>query len=198
MSERNTPVEAGSPEAMEADLVARRRLLTNDVQELASRLAPGSIKSQARRGAQSTVASVRGRLEDATDRVKDKARETTGMVKDKIGIGGTTSPASSSVPAAGGYGTVDSAGADATATAFTAPAPGAAPGATSGATAEDPNRSGAPTSPYVAQEPGLADRLSRLADDAQDGDPTSLAIMSGGALALAGVSIAALIKAVRS
>ncbi|MDO4243580.1 MAG: hypothetical protein Q4C85_07455 [Actinomyces sp.] len=43
----------------------------------------------------------------------------------------------------------------------------------------------------------LRTRLTRLLDDARDGDPASLAIVSTLALALAGLSAAALVKAVR-
>ena len=49
-----------------------------------------------------------------------------------------------------------------------------------------------------SEEPGPAQRLARLLDDARDGDPRSLAVVTGAALALAGLSVAALVKAVRS
>lgn len=49
-----------------------------------------------------------------------------------------------------------------------------------------------------SEEPGPAQRLARLLDDARDGDPRSLAIVTGAAMALAGLSVAALVKAVRS
>lgn len=40
-------------------------------------------------------------------------------------------------------------------------------------------------------------RATRLLDDARDGDPASLGLVTGGTVALAGVSVAALVKAVR-
>lgn len=49
-----------------------------------------------------------------------------------------------------------------------------------------------------SEEPSPAQRLARLLDDARDGDPSSLAIVTGAAMALAGLSVAALVKAVRS
>ena len=49
-----------------------------------------------------------------------------------------------------------------------------------------------------SEEPSPAQRLARLLDDARDGDPRSLAIVTGAAMALAGLSVVALVKAVRS
>lgn len=49
-----------------------------------------------------------------------------------------------------------------------------------------------------SEGPGPAQRLSRLLDDARDGDPRSLAIVTGTAMTLAGLSAVALVKAVRS
>lgn len=49
-----------------------------------------------------------------------------------------------------------------------------------------------------SEEPGPAQRLARLLDDVRDGDPRSLAVVTGAAMALAGLSVAALVKAVRS
>ena len=49
-----------------------------------------------------------------------------------------------------------------------------------------------------SEEPGPAQRLARLLDDARDGDPRSLAVVTGAAMALAGLSGVALVKAVRS
>ena len=46
--------------------------------------------------------------------------------------------------------------------------------------------------------PGPAQHLTRLLNDARDGDPRSLAIVTGAAMALAGLSVVALVKAVRS
>ena len=46
--------------------------------------------------------------------------------------------------------------------------------------------------------PGPAQHLTRLLNDARDGDPRSLAVVTGAAMALAGLSVAALVKAVRS
>ena len=49
-----------------------------------------------------------------------------------------------------------------------------------------------------SEEPGPAQRLARLLDDARDGDPRSLAIVTGAAMTLTGLSVVALVKAVRS
>ena len=49
-----------------------------------------------------------------------------------------------------------------------------------------------------SEEPGPAQRLARLLDDARDGDPRSLAIVTGAAMTLTGLSAVALVKAVRS
>ena len=46
--------------------------------------------------------------------------------------------------------------------------------------------------------PGPAQHLTRLLNDARDGDPRSLAIVTGAAMTLAGLSVVALVKAVRS
>lgn len=65
-----------------------------------------------------------------------------------------------------------------------------------GTVAPDP---GAPPHAGPAHDAGHAsarDRLARLLDDARDGDPTSLAIVSALAVALAGLSAVALVKAV--
>lgn len=43
----------------------------------------------------------------------------------------------------------------------------------------------------------VQERLQRLVDDARDGDPTSLAVVTGAVLALAGLSAVAVVKAVR-
>lgn len=49
-----------------------------------------------------------------------------------------------------------------------------------------------------SEEPSPAQRLARLLDDARDGDPSSLAIVTGAAMTLTGLSAVALVKAVRS
>ena len=49
-----------------------------------------------------------------------------------------------------------------------------------------------------SEEPSPAQRLARLLNDARDGDPRSLAIVTGAAMTLTGLSAAALVKAVRS
>ena len=46
--------------------------------------------------------------------------------------------------------------------------------------------------------PGPAQHLTRLLNDARDGDPRSLAIVTGAAMTLTGLSAVALVKAVRS
>ncbi|MGK2349715.1 DUF3618 domain-containing protein [Actinomyces sp. W5033] len=48
-----------------------------------------------------------------------------------------------------------------------------------------------------APAPSVLDRVHRLFDDARDGEPTSLGIVTGAALVLAGVSVLAVVKALR-
>ncbi|WP_311765867.1 DUF3618 domain-containing protein, partial [Actinomyces sp. 187325] len=49
----------------------------------------------------------------------------------------------------------------------------------------------------LAPAPSVLDRVNRLLDDARDGDPASLGIVTGAALVLAGVSVFAAVKALR-
>lgn len=49
----------------------------------------------------------------------------------------------------------------------------------------------------LAPPPGVLDRVNRLLDDARDGDPYSLGIVTGVTLVLAGVSVFAALKALR-
>lgn len=48
-----------------------------------------------------------------------------------------------------------------------------------------------------ASSPRLTDRLNRLLDDARDGDPAALGIVTGAAVLLVGVSVFATVKALR-
>ncbi|WP_103061634.1 hypothetical protein [Actinomyces qiguomingii] len=48
-----------------------------------------------------------------------------------------------------------------------------------------------------SDSPSLIDRARRLLNDAQDGDPQALALVTGAVAALAGLSVFALVKALR-
>ena len=56
---------------------------------------------------------------------------------------------------------------------------------------------GAPGAGIAGLPAAVGSRLSRLIDDARDGDPASLAIVTGTIVVLAGCSVVAVVKAVR-
>ena len=56
---------------------------------------------------------------------------------------------------------------------------------------------GAPGAGVTGLPAAVGSRLSRLIDDARDGDPASLAIVTGTIVVLAGCSVVAVVKAVR-
>lgn len=112
MSENSAPAPKVSAREIEADLAARRRSLSEDVQDLASRFAPDALKAQAKGSSQAAFAAFKG-----------------------------SSEAGESLPP--------------------------------------------------------KERLQRLLDDARDGEPVSLAVVSGAAVLLAVVSLAAVVRAVR-
>ena len=117
-------------EEIEAQLAERRRTLSRDLEDLGFRLAPTSLKAQARQAADEAKVRVRAGLAELKERAQDAA--------DELGSSGQAGAASP------------------------------------------------------------ADRARRLLDDAADGDPRSLAIVTGAALALAGLSLYAVVKALRS
>ncbi|MDU0349104.1 hypothetical protein [Actinomyces sp. MRS3W] len=142
MSEKNPADAAPTPEEIEARLAALRASVSNDVEELAQRLAPNTLKALARSTAESTLTDLRGRAQSATAGLKARVS-----------------------------GIVD------------------APRTT-------------PAAPYSAAAPSAGalpwnERIRRLFDDARDGDPQALAIVTGAAVALAGLSVFALVKAIR-
>ena len=56
---------------------------------------------------------------------------------------------------------------------------------------------GAPGAGVTGLPAAVGNRLSRLIDDARDGEPASLAIVTGTIVVLAGCSVVAVVKAVR-
>ena len=136
MTEKNPAAAAPTPEEIEARLTDLRACVANDVEELARRLAPASLKTAARSAAESTVADLR-----------DRAQSTAADLKARLRSDDAAPRASTGAPTDGGL------------------------------------------SPR--------ERIQRLLDDARDGDPQALAIVTGLAAALAGLSAFALIKALR-
>ena len=170
------PAPAPTIEEMEAALIARRERLAVDMEVLGTRLAPEALKTQARDTARTTAAWTRSTARIVADRAKTAARDAADRAKDS---------ARSAVDRAGdsARSAVDRAGAAARDAA-----------ADAGRSVKSVIAGLRPGS----EEPGPAQRLARLLDDARDGDPRSLAVVTGAAMALAGLSVAALVKAVRS
>ncbi|RJF41920.1 DUF3618 domain-containing protein [Actinomyces sp. 2119] len=142
-----------SVEEIAADLEARRRALASDVDEVAARLAPASLKRMAQETADAAAASLRSR----TQALRERAEELTSQA-------GLTSPPHSASVYGGDPGTP--------------PLTEAAPGATEPLT--------------------LSQRLTRLLDDARDGDPVSLAVVTAAGLTVAGLGILTLTRVIRS
>ncbi|QPL05168.1 MULTISPECIES: DUF3618 domain-containing protein [Actinomyces] len=69
--------------------------------------------------------------------------------------------------------------------------------ARAGATRQSENTGVGYGSAPLAPPPSILDRVNRLLDDARDGDPASLGIVTGASLILAGVSVFAALKALR-
>ena len=69
---------AGSPEAIEAALAARRAQLVGDIEALAAVVAPEALKSTARRTVQGTAAEWRRRARIRAARLKTRV----GLVRD--------------------------------------------------------------------------------------------------------------------
>ncbi|QHO90250.1 hypothetical protein CWT12_01330 [Actinomyces sp. 432] len=135
MSEKKPSLADPTPEEIEARLVALRASVVEDVEELALRLAPGTLKTVARTTAAATMTDLRDRAQSAAADLKARAR-------------GQEAP----LPLA---------------------------------------------STPKADSASLLDRAQRLFADARDGDPQALAIVTGAAAALAGLSAFALVKALR-
>ncbi|WP_172191620.1 DUF3618 domain-containing protein [Actinomyces faecalis] len=130
-----------SVEQIQAELAERRGRLTHDLEDLGFRLAPTSLKIQARHAADEAKVRVRAGLADLRDRAQDAADAARDRAEDVV------------------------------------------------------DELSTPGEPLAA---GPADHARRLLDDAADGDPRSLAIVTGAALALAGLSLYAVVKALRS
>lgn len=157
-------------EELETTLAARRTALATDLERLGARMAPPALKAQAAEASQQVASQAR-------DRIQALRQDVTTRVRSLV---------SSDDGAAGGQ----AAGAAAAAYGIVPEHP---------ATAAD--LGGLRTEVGTVFEPSTARhlqaRVSRLLDDARDGDPTSLAIITGAALALAGISVAAVVAAVR-
>ena len=128
-------------EEIEAQLAERRRTLSRDLEDLGFRLAPTSLKAQARQAADEAQVRVRAGLAELKERAQDAADTARDKAEDAVDELGSSGQAGAASP---------------------------------------------------------ADRARRLLDDAADGDPRSLAIVTGAALALAGLSLYAVVKALRS
>lgn len=128
-------------EEIEARQAERRRRLSHDLEDLGFRLAPTSLKTQARHVADEAKVRVRAGLTELRDRAQDAADAAREKAEDLVDDLGPADQAGAASP---------------------------------------------------------ADRARRLLDDAADGDPRSLAIVTGAALALAGLSLYAVVKALRS
>ena len=163
---------APTPEDLAAEQEARRRALVSDVDELAARMAPASLKRSALQTADSMMSALRARGEELGAQARHQAQVLSAQTHDKAQ--GLMSKAGLSQGPAGRSTTSSGEDRDPSAQAY-----GIYPAA--------PDLAGGLT-------PGQ--RLNRLLDDARDGDPVALAIVTGAALGLAGLSGAALVKAV--
>ncbi|WP_243118412.1 DUF3618 domain-containing protein [Actinomyces wuliandei] len=156
-----------SVEEIAADLEARRRALAADVDEVAARLAPASLKRVAQETADAAVASLRSR----TQALREQAEE----LASQAGLTSSPRPASA-------YGVMPSA-------LNPAHPDGTLPAAPH--TVSD-------TASNTAQPLPLPQRLARLIDDARDGDPVSLAVVTAAGLTAAGLGILTLARVIRS
>ncbi|MBF0696600.1 hypothetical protein [Actinomyces bowdenii] len=156
-----------TPETLAAAQDARRRALVSDVDELASRLAPASLARSARQAADSAMSTLRTRGQEVAAQARSQAEALGGQAQDT---------AQGLLARAG----LSREGADRTA---------------EGSPQGDAARAyGLAPSTGAGGQP-LGRRLGLLLDDARDGDPVALAIVTAAALGLAGLSGVALIKA---
>ena len=172
------PAAAPAPtiEEMEAALVARRERLAVDMEVLGTCLAPEALKARARDTAR-----------DAADRAKDSARSAAALT----GAAARDAADRAKTAARDAADRAKTAARDAADRARVAARDAAADAGRSIKSAIAGLRPG-------SGRPGPAQHLTRLLNDARDGDPRSLAIVTGAAMALAGLSVVALVKAVRS
>lgn len=173
---------APSVEQIEKALEARRRHLSSDLEALGARLAPEALKTQVKQSTKGVVTEARQGFRSALASVRETAERARSQ-----GGGDPATP----VPI----------GPDAQAGSRPAPPP-APPGADeppvvrdAAPTGQSPDASSPGPAP---QSLGPVERLIRVLDDARDGDPTSLAVVTATVAALAGISVVALVKAVRS
>lgn len=180
---------------LESRLAQQRAALSRDLEMLGFRLAPRSLKRQARQQVTSSLAALPSRalgllkpdaehsplqlLRARLPRTDDDAPGTCGTACGGCAVGQRVSQAWSrlTTQAKGMLGRQEP------------------PAAVYGLYAEATESADAGLS--ASDSPDLATRLRHLLDDARDGDPTALAITTGVVLCLAGVSTVALVKAVR-
>ncbi|BDA64654.1 hypothetical protein [Actinomyces capricornis] len=158
-----------TPETLAAAQDARRRALVSDVDELASRLAPASLARSARQAADSAMSTLRTRGQEVAAQARSQAEALGGQAQD------TAQGLLAKAGISRGDGTAP--GTSGSPEGDQAQAYGLAPSAGGGA-------------------PPLGRRLSLLLDDARDGEPVALAIVTAAALGLAGLSGVALVKAI--
>lgn len=175
---------APTPEDLAAEQEARRRALVSDVDELAARMAPASLKRSALQTADSMMSTLRARGEELGAQARSQAQELGAQARHQA-------QALSAQAHDKAQGLMSKAGLS------QGPAGGSA--APSGDGAQDPSAQAYgiyPAAPELVESLTVSERLNRLLDDARDGDPVALAIVTGAVLGLAGLSGAALIKAV--
>lgn len=239
--DKKSVTPSNDPTIIEADLLARRRRLAGDLEQLGERLAPEALKSQAKdtsRTAANEVVSaaksqVRSALADAQDKARLRFSELTGRAgelasdarykAEELGNQARTkadsvstdarlkaeelsaqartkadeakTKASETADAARARLSKDESVADGSLTATTRLVDGEAAPVGYGALKDSEVKDS--FDPAEALQ-SAGDRVTRLFDDARDGEPQSLAIVTGAALGLAGLSVTALVKALRS
>ncbi len=169
---------------LEENLERQRASLASDLEMLGSRLAPESLKAQARAQVSSTFASLRERAEDLSQPGPSRpcpegslCSRASRLIHGQAGALDLGTPLAQLRDRASGLlghkrSSVESLYAEA-------------------AESTDPDEALPPPPPNVVE------RLRQLLDDARDGDPVALAIATAAVLGLTGLTVAALVKAVR-
>lgn len=175
---------APTPEDLAAQLEARRRALVSDVDELAARMAPASLKRSAVEAKDSLLSSLRAQGEELSAQARQQAQGLLAKAGLSQGCARGRAAAANGAPgaAAMAYG-IHPAGEGA---------------ADSGSSPDDECAGFCPANSVkiVVKDLPLSKSLGHLLDDARDGDPMALAIVTGAVLGLAGLSGVALIKAI--
>lgn len=179
---------------LESRLTKQREALARDLEMLGFRLAPESLKQQARQQVSSSLASMRSRAfgflkpdfsQSPLQLLRSRLPQGDDDAQEACAIGGCCAVGQRvgqawsqlSTQVKGMLGRQE-------------PEPAAY-----GLYAEATESTGAEAPAPACKD--LPTRLRHLLDDASDGDPTALAITTGVVLCLAGVSTVALVKAVR-